>query len=249
MDFTEAKRNLITGLGLAPQELSKPFRAAISADIKISSNTIRQELECPICLSIFKDPTMSSVCGHVFCRTCITKQAEQNSVNFRCPTCSKKIDNEFIPATFMANILDKVIPNMHEFRAAEDKILKEQLAKHFSTFDPVLKEANSRHKSKRPAHNEDDKIEFRLLKDSFKSSLHNLKNSYVRIPQTVKASVILKLLENQLSAPYPNTLFVMTREGERKEIHRSMLLKDMKAYWDLLSPSSWIMYYTIKYAG
>lgn len=249
MDLTDAKRNLLTELGLTVQELSKSFRAPLAADLKISSNTIRPELECPICLSIFKEPVMTSTCGHVFCRSCITKQAEQNSVNFRCATCSKKIKKEFIPAKFMTNLLDKVIPNVHEFRTAEDKILKEHLAKHQNTFGSVLTESNLRQKKRRPALNEDDKIEFRLLKDPFSSSIPKLKNSYVRIPQTVKASVILKLLEHQLPAPHPNTLFVLTREGERKEIHRSMLLKDLKTYWDLLSPSSWTMYYTIKYTG
>jgi hypothetical protein len=248
MELAKSNRNLLTDLNISPHELSKPVRAPLPSDLKISLNTIRTELECPICLGIFKDPFMTSECCHVFCRSCISKLAEQNE-SFRCPVCSKKIVKDLIPATFMVNLLHKLVPNMPDFRNQEEKLLREHLAKHFHTLGPVLKDVYSRQKPKRPAHNEDDKIEFRLLKDPYNDSLPRLTSCFVRVPQSIKASVLIKLLETQLPNPHPNTLFVLTRNGDRKEIHRSMLLKDMKSYWDLLSPSSWTMYYTIKNAS
>uniref|UniRef100_A0A3Q2YRW5 Uncharacterized protein n=1 Tax=Hippocampus comes TaxID=109280 RepID=A0A3Q2YRW5_HIPCM len=46
------------------------------------------ELRCPTCLNIFKDPVMLK-CSHSFCRTCV-KQWWKNKQVHSCPVCRKK---------------------------------------------------------------------------------------------------------------------------------------------------------------
>ena len=47
-----------------------------------------QSLECPVCLSIFKDPKIQS-CSHTFCKACLDNLLEchGNQQKLRCPVC------------------------------------------------------------------------------------------------------------------------------------------------------------------
>ncbi|XP_053568315.1 E3 ubiquitin/ISG15 ligase TRIM25-like [Bombina bombina] len=55
---------------------------------------LREELTCPICLSIFKDPVLLR-CGHNFCLGCIEKVLRtQDRVSvYICPLCRKRFTN------------------------------------------------------------------------------------------------------------------------------------------------------------
>ncbi|KAL0966918.1 hypothetical protein UPYG_G00302260 [Umbra pygmaea] len=50
-----------------------------------------EDLSCPICVDIYKDPVLLS-CGHSFCKTCLQEYSEQESLE--CPTCRKTSVNE-----------------------------------------------------------------------------------------------------------------------------------------------------------
>ncbi|XP_044840184.1 E3 ubiquitin-protein ligase TRIM39-like [Mauremys mutica] len=55
-----------------------------------------EEAVCPICLGYFKDP-VSIVCGHNFCRVCITEHYEKWEMETEgvfCPQCKKSIKKE-----------------------------------------------------------------------------------------------------------------------------------------------------------
>ncbi|XP_069077187.1 E3 ubiquitin-protein ligase TRIM17-like isoform X1 [Pleurodeles waltl] len=47
---------------------------------------LRDEATCSICLEYFTDP-VSTDCGHVFCRSCITQSWEGRDGNSPCPQC------------------------------------------------------------------------------------------------------------------------------------------------------------------
>ncbi|XP_053568328.1 E3 ubiquitin/ISG15 ligase TRIM25-like [Bombina bombina] len=55
---------------------------------------LREELTCPICLSIFKDPVLLR-CGHNFCLGCIEKVLRTQDILsvYICPLCSKRFTN------------------------------------------------------------------------------------------------------------------------------------------------------------
>ena len=48
---------------------------------------LSQDFECPLCLLWLKEPTLTSCCGHHFCRGCIEHVVERDHV---CPLCKEK---------------------------------------------------------------------------------------------------------------------------------------------------------------
>ncbi|XP_068129253.1 E3 ubiquitin-protein ligase TRIM11-like [Hyperolius riggenbachi] len=52
------------------------------------SDRLREELLCPICMSIYTEPVMLR-CGHNFCRACVTRvlDTQQRSRGYSCPQC------------------------------------------------------------------------------------------------------------------------------------------------------------------
>jgi len=45
------------------------------------------ELQCPLCLEFLKEPTLTSCCGHHFCRECINRAITHSHV---CPLCNNQ---------------------------------------------------------------------------------------------------------------------------------------------------------------
>ncbi|XP_043942121.1 zinc-binding protein A33-like [Protopterus annectens] len=50
-----------------------------------------QELNCPVCLELFKDPVILE-CGHSFCKTCIDK-TWNSAKNISCPECREEFSS------------------------------------------------------------------------------------------------------------------------------------------------------------
>ncbi|XP_068120733.1 E3 ubiquitin/ISG15 ligase TRIM25-like [Hyperolius riggenbachi] len=57
----------------------------------MASADLSQELECPICLSIYTDP-VNLKCGHSFCRVCIDRvmDTQEGSGGYFCPECREQ---------------------------------------------------------------------------------------------------------------------------------------------------------------
>ncbi|NP_001079694.2 nuclear factor 7, ovary [Xenopus laevis] len=65
-----------------------------------------EELTCPLCVELFKDPVMVA-CGHNFCRSCIDKVWEGQS-SFACPECKESItDRKYTINRVLANLAKK----------------------------------------------------------------------------------------------------------------------------------------------
>ncbi|XP_075061040.1 E3 ubiquitin/ISG15 ligase TRIM25-like [Mixophyes fleayi] len=60
----------------------------------MASATVREELDCSICLSIYTDP-VTLRCGHNFCRVCIDRvlNAQKGFGVYTCPECKVKFKN------------------------------------------------------------------------------------------------------------------------------------------------------------
>ncbi|XP_001375273.1 E3 ubiquitin-protein ligase TRIM15 [Monodelphis domestica] len=55
-----------------------------------SLQIIHEEVDCPICIGIPKDP-VSAPCGHIFCRSCLTSPSTMGAHPSRlCPICKEK---------------------------------------------------------------------------------------------------------------------------------------------------------------
>ena len=62
----------------------------------VDKKLIDESLLCPICTDPFEDPVCGSLCGHTFCRKCITDALHNTS---KCPSCRRDVTLEdFTPA-------------------------------------------------------------------------------------------------------------------------------------------------------
>ncbi|XP_035004063.2 E3 ubiquitin/ISG15 ligase TRIM25 [Hippoglossus stenolepis] len=78
------------------------------ASAKLESSVLQEELTCPVCLDLYRDPFLLP-CGHNFCKTCLDRlkrQAERG--RFRCPECrdSHRCSTNFQKNFKLANIAD-----------------------------------------------------------------------------------------------------------------------------------------------
>ena len=54
---------------------------------KMSSDSLKNLCECPVCFEPYKDPRLLK-CGHQFCQNCLKDIANHNPRgNIRCPVC------------------------------------------------------------------------------------------------------------------------------------------------------------------
>nr|XP_033780117.1 E3 ubiquitin-protein ligase TRIM39-like [Geotrypetes seraphini] len=71
-----------------------------------STENLREEATCSICLDYFKDPVISA-CGHNFCCSCITRCWEGLDANFTCPQCRETFQQRvLIPNRQLANMVE-----------------------------------------------------------------------------------------------------------------------------------------------
>ncbi|XP_041634978.1 nuclear factor 7, ovary-like [Cheilinus undulatus] len=62
------------------------------------ASKLEQDLRCPVCLDIFKDPAIL-VCCHSFCRVCI-QDCWKEKRSKECPVCKKMHSREELPTNF-----------------------------------------------------------------------------------------------------------------------------------------------------
>uniref|UniRef100_A0AAF5Q6T2 RING-type domain-containing protein n=1 Tax=Wuchereria bancrofti TaxID=6293 RepID=A0AAF5Q6T2_WUCBA len=79
--------------------------------------SLKSLYDCPICFQLFREP-YSTLCGHSFCRECISAHLERS---LRCPMCSRGLDPRSSPIVFpnftAASIVDAIRRNMNTARS------------------------------------------------------------------------------------------------------------------------------------
>ncbi|KAL3990501.1 WD domain G-beta repeat family protein [Acanthocheilonema viteae] len=84
---------------------------------QLSSVSLKSLYDCPICFQLFREP-YSTLCGHSFCRECISAHLERS---LRCPVCSRGLDPRSGPIIFpnftAASIVDVIRRNMKAARS------------------------------------------------------------------------------------------------------------------------------------
>ena len=97
-EFTSTLRNM---------SVVQQISAAPTNDyIYVNEDTIDAELKCSVCQLPFQNPMSGAICGHTFCRTCISSWYNQNS---SCPTCRRKTSFETLTTRIVLSQLDRLL--------------------------------------------------------------------------------------------------------------------------------------------
>ena len=196
--------------------------------------TIKDELDCPICKETFSHPKSLS-CGHVFCFECLKLQvkADQCSDSLNCPTCRR-------PTLLPPNGVSTLPNNYHISNLVERlKLPQQRPTKASSTKAPVVDhmtrpESCEKHDRKMElfCNDCDTGICTACLGDGHKNhSLTGMENKIIEWTKSVKATIPVshRILESASKATDK-----MKEEKQMLSEQKEKVLKSIKSYFTVL---------------
>ncbi|XP_030256260.1 nuclear factor 7, brain-like [Sparus aurata] len=82
------------------------------------ASRLEEDLCCPVCLDIFKDPVILS-CSHSFCKDCLQSCWAQKEIR-ECPICKRRSSKKKLPPNFALKNLCETFLQEGDQRASED---------------------------------------------------------------------------------------------------------------------------------
>ncbi|XP_071994178.1 E3 ubiquitin-protein ligase TRIM50 [Engystomops pustulosus] len=89
----------------------------MACNIKIP--VLENQLTCPICLEVFKDPAMLQ-CGHSYCRDCLWGLMKESHINLLCPVCRQEVDYSSSPPNVTLKRLIETLKILSDEQAATE---------------------------------------------------------------------------------------------------------------------------------
>ncbi|XP_077336736.1 E3 ubiquitin-protein ligase TRIM50 [Lithobates pipiens] len=80
---------------------------------------LENQLTCPICLEVFKDPAMLQ-CGHSYCRDCLWGLMKESHIILLCPVCRQEVDYSSSPPNVTLKRLIETLKVLGEEQAASE---------------------------------------------------------------------------------------------------------------------------------
>lgn len=101
---------------------------------------LEEELSCPVCCEIFKDPVVLK-CSHSFCRACLQEFWNKRKVRRECPTCRRKCSlTEPTISLALKNVADTFLKEKeHNVAVAKTEAAKKIVEEKCSTHGEVIK--------------------------------------------------------------------------------------------------------------
>ncbi|XP_018120782.1 E3 ubiquitin-protein ligase TRIM50 [Xenopus laevis] len=74
---------------------------------------LENQLTCPICLEVFKEPLMLQ-CGHSYCKECLWGLMTESSIQLLCPVCRQVVDCSSSPPNVTVKHLIETLQKLNE---------------------------------------------------------------------------------------------------------------------------------------
>lgn len=139
-------------MAMRPRASSQPGKLSFSQSPKVAStlrartvsscsgSMLEEELSCPVCCEIFKDPVVLK-CSHSFCRACLQEFWNKRKVRRECPTCRRKCSlTEPTISLALKNVADTFLKEKeHNVAVAKTEAAKKIVEEKCSTHGEVIK--------------------------------------------------------------------------------------------------------------
>ena len=108
--------------GLSLYDKNREPRPIITGrKVQVPLESLRGDMNCPICLSILRNTSMTLECSHRFCKSCIEQSLRMNSHD--CPSCRIKVTTRrsLRDDSRFDNLIKAIYGDLNNFEKREEK--------------------------------------------------------------------------------------------------------------------------------